>query len=177
MGADAAGRQQPAELDSGVTVRRAVLDDVPAIVRLLADDFLGATREADPADPRYRVAFHDLDADPRQLLTVLVRAPGTDEAAAGTVIGTMQLTTIPGLSHRGALRVVVEAVRVASGERGSGLGSRYLEWALRWSRSAGARLVQLSSNERRVDARRFYERLGFVADHVGMVRDLCADDP
>lgn len=155
-----------ADLGDGVRVERAVAADIPAIVGLLADDFLGAGREADPDDPAYRAAFDDLADDPRQLLTVLVRGD--------TVVGTMQLTVIPGLAHRGALRVVIESVRVADSERGSGLGSRYIRWALGWARAAGARLVQLSSSERRVDARRFYERLGFVADHVGMGLDLTA---
>jgi len=153
-----------ADLGDGVTVRRAVADDVPAIARLLADDFLGAEREVDPTDPCYRAAFEHLDADPRQLLTVLVRNR--------VVVGTMQLTTIPGLSHRGALRVVIEAVRVASDERGAGLGSRYIRWAIDWSRGAGARLLQLTSSNSRVDARRFYEGLGFRADHVGLTLSL-----
>ncbi len=153
-----------ADLRDGVRVERAVAADIPAIVGLLADDFLGADRETDPDDPAYRGAFDDLAADPRQLLTVLTRGEA--------VLGTMQLTVVPGLAHRGALRVIVESVRVAASERGTGLGSEYLRWALDWSRAAGARLVQLSSSERRVDARRFYERLGFVADHIGMGLDL-----
>jgi GNAT superfamily N-acetyltransferase len=153
-----------ADLGGGVTVQRAVAGDVPQIVRLLADDPLGAGREREPDDPRYRAAFEDLDADPRQLLTVLV--------GADAVIGTMQLTTIPGLSHLGALRVVIESVRVAADERGSGLGTRYVRWAIHWSRAAGAGLVQLTSSVSRTDARRFYERLGFAADHVGLTLAL-----
>lgn len=157
-----------ADLGLGVTVQRAVATDIPAIVALLADDFLGADREASADDPSYRVAFGELDGDPRQLLTVLVRD--------GAVVGTMQLTTIPGLSHRGALRAVVEAVRVASSERGTGLGSRYIKWALGWARVNGARLMQLSSSTNRVDARRFYERLGFRADHLGLTLELSSAD-
>jgi GNAT superfamily N-acetyltransferase len=137
-----------------------VADDVRAIVGLLADDPLGAARETDPADSRYRAAFAEIDGDPQQLLTVLVRG--------AVVIGTMQLTVLPGLSHRGARQVLIEGVRVSAAERGSGLGGRYVGWAIGWAGSVGAGIVQLTSNASRTDARRFYERLGFRATHVGM---------
>lgn len=134
--------------------------DVAAIVDLLADDPLGATRES-PGDPAYATAFAEIDADPRQYLTVAVT--GGDE-----VVGTLQLTFIPGLSRRGATRVLIEAVRVRADQRGAGLGRRLAEWAIETARARGAAMVQLTTDASRVDAHRFYERLGFVASHVGM---------
>jgi GNAT superfamily N-acetyltransferase len=144
------------------TVRRATAADVPAIVGLLADDELGATREAGP-DPElasYRGAFAAIDADPGQLLLV-VAAPD------GQVAATMQLTFIPGLARRGALRAQIEAVRVGSGYRSQGLGEAMITWAVAEARRRGCRMVQLTSDKRRANAHRFYQRLGFAATHEG----------
>ncbi len=142
-----------------LVIRRATESDVPAIVAMLADDPLGARRES-PGDPAYAAAFAEIDADPRQLLAVAERA--------GEVVGTLQLTFIPGLSRRGASRALIEAVRVRSDQRGGGLGRRLATWAIEISRERGAAVVQLTTDASRVDAHRFYERLGFVASHVGM---------
>jgi GNAT superfamily N-acetyltransferase len=142
-----------------LVIRRATADDVPAIVAMLADDPLGAKRES-PGDPVYAAAFAEIDADPRQYLAVAV----VDDQVAGT----LQLTFIPGLSRRGATRALIEAVRVRADQRGSGLGRRLAEWAISTSRDRGAAMVQLTTDASRTDAHRFYERLGFVASHVGM---------
>lgn len=142
-----------------VTIRRARASDVEEIVAMLADDPLGATRER-PGDPRYAEAFAELDADPRQLLAVA--------EAGGAVVGTLQLTFIPGLSRVGATRAQIEAVRVRADQRGAGLGQRLVEWAVGEARRRGCVLVQLTSDASRADAHRFYERLGFRASHVGM---------
>jgi len=140
-------------------IRRAVAADVPAIVAMLADDPLGATRER-PGDPAYAEAFTGIDTDPRQMLIVAV--------AGGDVVGTMQLTFIPGLSRLGSTRALIEAVRVRSDQRGSGLGGELIHWAIDTARDRGAALVQLTTDASRKDAHRFYERLGFKATHVGM---------
>jgi GNAT superfamily N-acetyltransferase len=142
-----------------LTIRKARTEDVPAIVAMLADDPLGAARER-PGDPRYAAAFAELDADPRQLLAVA--------EAGGEVIGTLQLTFIPGLSRRGATRALIEAVRVRSDQRGGGLGQRLVEWAIEQAKQRGCALVQLTTDASRTDAHRFYARLGFTASHVGM---------
>ena len=140
-------------------IRPAVPDDIPAIVALLADDALGAQRESPDDLTPYTAAFECLAADPNQHLVVAVR----DDR----VVGTLQLTIVPGLSRRGATRSLVEAVRVHSDERGSGLGTQLIEWAIDASRREGCQLVQLTSDATRTDAHRFYERLGFTASHVG----------
>ena len=151
---------------SPLVIRGAVRDDVPAIVALLADDPLGAARE-DLGDPRtYDAAYDRVVADPGQHLVVAERD--------GTVVGTLQLSVIPGLSRRGATRSVIEGVRVARTERGSGLGTELVTWAVEESRRLGCTLVQLTSDASRTDARRFYERLGFVASHIGF--KLALDD-
>ncbi len=150
-----------------VLFRRAGIDDLPAIVALLAEDPLGASRET-PDDPApYLAAFERLAADPDQRLLVAERA--------GQVVGTLQLTLIPGLSRRGATRTVIEAVRVRATERGSGLGTLLIEHAIEESRALGADLVQLTSDATRVDAHRFYERLGFTGSHVGFKLNLRQD--
>ncbi|GGW52845.1 GNAT family acetyltransferase [Streptomyces lucensis JCM 4490] len=140
-------------------IRDATAADLPAIVAMLADDPLGAQRESLHDLTPYRTALQHLEADPNQHLVVAVRE--------GRVIGTLQLTVIPGLSHRGATRALIEAVRIHADERGGGLGSRLIEWAIGTSRDLGCRMVQLTSDKTRTDAHRFYERLGFTASHEG----------
>ncbi|MTE20028.1 GNAT family N-acetyltransferase [Streptomyces sp. TRM43335] len=144
---------------SDLDIRPAAAGDLGAIVDMLADDPLGARRESPGDLAPYRAAFEEIAADPRQHLVVAVRG--------GRVVGTLQLTVVPGLSRRGASRSLVEAVRVHSDERGGGLGTRLIEWAIEESRRQGCALVQLTSDATRADAHRFYERLGFVASHVG----------
>ncbi|MFB7129755.1 GNAT family N-acetyltransferase [Kitasatospora sp. NPDC056273] len=142
-----------------LTIRRATADDLPAIVAMLADDPLGATRESPDDLTPYRTAFARIDGDPHQHLIVADRASRT--------VGTLQLTVVPGLSRAGATRTIIEGVRIHADERGSGLGTELIRWAVDRSRELGADLVQLTSDATRTDAHRFYERLGFVASHVG----------
>ncbi|MEV8043708.1 GNAT family N-acetyltransferase [Streptomyces griseoluteus] len=147
-----------------LAIRPAAPDDIPAIVAMLADDPLGAQRESPDDLTPYRAAFERLDTDPNQHLVVAVRD--------GRVIGTLQLTIIPGLSRRGATRSLIEAVRIHADERGSGLGSELIQWAVDTSRRLGCHLVQLTSDKARTDAHRFYERLGFTASHEGFKLNL-----
>ncbi|TCC35350.1 GNAT family N-acetyltransferase [Kribbella speibonae] len=142
-----------------VVIRRATAADVAAIVAMIADDQLGATRESlDDLTP-YLAAFEQIDGDPNQLLVVADR---NDE-----VIGTLQLTIIPGLSRRGSTRGLIEAVRVAAPARGSGLGTTLIRWAVEESRTRGCTLVQLTSDKTRTNAHRFYTNLGFANTHEG----------
>ncbi|GGJ14900.1 GNAT family N-acetyltransferase [Streptomyces brasiliensis] len=145
-------------------IRAAVADDIPAIVGMLADDPLGAQRESPDDIAPYLTALERLDADPNQHLVVAV--------SDGRVIGTLQLTVIPGLSRRGATRSIIEAVRIDADERGSGLGTRLIEWAVDESRRLGCQLVQLTSDKSRTEAHRFYERLGFTPSHLGFKLQL-----
>ncbi|MEV7136809.1 GNAT family N-acetyltransferase [Streptomyces tauricus] len=145
-------------------IRPAVADDIPAIVAMLADDPLGSRRESPDDLTPYLTALERLSKDPNQHVVVAVRE--------GRVVGTLQLTIVPGLSRKGATRSIIEAVRIHADERGSGLGTRFIEWAVDRSRSEGCQLVQLTSDATRTDAHRFYERLGFTASHVGFKLQL-----
>lgn len=150
---------------AAIALRRAEAQDLPSIVDLLADDPLGSTREgADAGYGPYERAFEDISADPRQLLVVAV-----DEQQ---IVATLQLTVIPGLSRRGARRAQIEAVRVARDYRSRGLGAAMIQWAIRESEARECVLVQLTSDKSRVDAHRFYERLGFTASHEGFKMGL-----
>lgn len=144
------------------TLRRAVASDVGAIVALLANDQLRASVESTALEDRgpYDLAFETINADPAQLLVVAV-SPG------GGIVATMQLTSIPGLARAGATRLQIEAVRVHSDLRGNGLGGAMITWAIVEGRRRGAHMIQLTSDQTRLDAHRFYERLGFSASHVG----------
>ncbi|MEU2108192.1 GNAT family N-acetyltransferase [Streptomyces sp. NPDC019507] len=149
---------------SDLQIRPASPSDIPAIVAMLADDPLGAQRESLDDPTPYLAAFSRLADDPNQHLVVAERD--------GRTVGTLQLTIIPGLSRRGATRSIIEAVRIHADERGSGLGTQLIEWAVEESRRHDCRLVQLTSDASRTDAHRFYERLGFEASHVGFKRVL-----
>jgi GNAT superfamily N-acetyltransferase len=151
-------------LDQGdVELRRARRADVAAIVDLLRDDPLGRSREPPPGEEDlgvYERAFAAIDADPAHLLVVALRG--------GEVVGTFQLSFLPGLARRGALRAQLEAVRVREGSRGRGLGVAMIGWAIAEARRRGCALMQLTSDKTRTDAHRFYTRLGFVASHEGL---------
>jgi GNAT superfamily N-acetyltransferase len=149
-----------------IAFRRACVTDLPAIIALLADDELGREREdvSLPSAPAYVAAFAAIDADPNQLLAVV--------SEGERVIGTLQLSFIPGLSRQGALRGQIEGVRIAADRRGSGLGHRVFDWAIEECRSRGCVLVQLTTDASRPDAHRFYEQLGFVASHLGYKKPL-----
>lgn len=141
--------------------RAATDDDLPAVVGLLAEDTSPPGREltVTPLDPRYVRAFAAIARDPNQLLVV------ADDA--GEVVGTLQLTFIPGLAFRGAWRGQVESVRVASNRRNLGIGEALIGWAVERCRERGCRMVQLTSSNSRTDAHRFYARLGWRATHTG----------
>jgi GNAT superfamily N-acetyltransferase len=139
-------------------LRQATAADIPAIVRLLADDDLGRTREA-AGDTVYTAAFTELEREPNNILFVF--------DVAGEVAGCAQLTLIPGLGRQAVKRAQIESVRVASSHRGGGLGRWFMQELIREARERGCGLVQLTSDTRRADAHRFYEGLGFTASHVG----------
>lgn len=143
-------------------MRRAYASDVPSIVELLADDVLGVARDGASGVHElapYQRAFEAIDADSAHLLLVV--------EARGDIVATLQLSFLPGLSRRGALRAQIEAVRVRTDHRGSGVGQAMVSCAIDEARRRGCSLVQLSSDKRRAQAHRFYSAMGFVASHVG----------
>jgi len=146
--------------------RPAIGEDLPRIVALIADDGLGRRREIPslPLDPRYERAFDAIEADANQIALVAERG--------GALVGYLQITLIPGLSRGGAWRGQLESVRVASSCRGRGIGTRLTERAIEICRDRGCALVQLTTDVERIDARRFYESLGFTASHHGMKLSL-----
>ena len=147
---------------SEVTIRRAGRDDVGAIVAMLADDPLGSGRERleDPLPPSYFRAFEQVDGDPNIQLVVAEEGGG--------VVGCLQLCILPGISSQGASRGLIEDVRVASHCRSRGIGEQLVRWAIAEARAKGCKLVELLTHHTRVDAQRFYVRLGFQPSHVGM---------
>jgi ribosomal protein S18 acetylase RimI-like enzyme len=141
-------------LDEGVfTLRRARWKDLPAILRLLAADQLGSSRENDEDVGPYLQAFQQINEDPTQLLVV--------GYLNGACVATFQLSFIPGLARKGSLRCQIEAVRVAAVRRDRGIGAAMMHWAIEAARSRGCTMVQLTTTKSRTDAHRFYERLGF----------------
>ena len=148
--------------DISITIRRARRDDVGAIVAMLADDPLGSGRERieDPLPPSYFRAFDQVDRDPNLQLVVAEED--------GAVVGCLQLCILPGLSSQGASRGLIEDVRVASNVRGRGIGEQLVRWAVAQARAKDCKLVELLTHSTRVDAQRFYVRLGFQPSHVGM---------
>ena len=147
---------------NAIIIRRARREDVDRIVAMLADDALGRARERmeTPLPDSYFRVFAKLDADPNIKLVVAEEA--------GVVVGCLQLCILPGLSSQGASRALIEDVRVDSTRRSRGIGEQLVRWAVDEARTQGCRLVELLTHNTRVDAQRFYERLGFARSHVGM---------
>ena len=148
--------------NSAVIIRRTRRDDVRVIVAMLADDPLGSGRERieDPLPPCYFRAFEAVEKDPNIQLVVAEQG--------GAVVGCLQLCILPGLSSQGASRALVEDVRVASHCRSRGIGEQLVQWAVAQARSRECKLVELLTHNTRLDAQRFYKRLGFQPSHVGM---------
>jgi len=148
-------------IDAPLTFRPACETDLFEVVEMLADDPLGESREdlRDPLPRAYHAAFAAIESDPNQLLVVAERN--------GTVVGTLQLSFLPGLARQGAWRGQIEAVRIATDHRGGKLGQAMFAWAISECRARGCSLVQLTTDKARPDAHRFYDRLGFEPTHIG----------
>jgi GNAT superfamily N-acetyltransferase len=151
---------------SGLRIREARAGDLEAIVRLHEEDSLGQHRDCWTLEtrPAYEAAFAEIAASPGNTLYVAEEG--------GIVVGTFQLTFIPNLTGRGALRVKVESVKVAAARRSQGIGARMMAFAEEEARRRGARLLELTSNKARTDAHRFYERAGYVRTHEGFKKKL-----
>lgn len=161
---DALPLPHPFECRAGsALIRRATDVDLDALVALLSNDPISAARgdvASDADRDAYATALREILADPSNDLLVV--------ELDTIVVGTLQLTSIPGMARRGARRLLVEAVRVSSSIRSSGIGSAVMRWVSDAAAPAlGAALVQLTSDAARTDAHRFYERLGYAGSHVG----------
>lgn len=143
--------------------RKANQNDVSSIVGLLAHDKLGKLREdyRIPLPDKYYRAFERISRDENQELMVV-------ENEVGEIIGTFQMSFIPYLTYQGGSRAQIEAVRVREDQRGKGLGEKIFQWGINRAREKGAHLIQLTTDKRRPDAIRFYEKMGFRASHEGM---------
>jgi len=148
--------------DKSVSIRPARREDVPAMIAMLADDHLGRARERveDPLPAVYYQAFERVERD--QNLTLVVAE------SEGRVVGCLQLAVLPGISSQGGMRGLLEDVRVATDCRSRGIGEQLVQWAMMEAKARGCNLVELLTHQTRVDAQRFYKRLGFTASHVGM---------
>lgn len=142
--------------------RQAARADLPEIVRMLADDFLGATRERfeNPLPESYEKAFEELEASKNNELIVA--------ETGGEIVGTLQITFTPSISFQGGKRATIESVRIDVKHRGRGFGKKLMEWAIERARRENCAFVQLSTNAERTDAHRFYKNLGFGGSHFGM---------
>lgn len=144
------------------TYRLATQDDLADIVAMLADDALGASREQYqlPLPTAYLRAFDAISRDSNQELTVVDHN--------GELVATFQLTFIPYLTYQGGIQAQIEAVRVKSTYRGQGVGTELFQYAIERATEQGAHVLQLTTDKKRPNAKRFYESLGFVDSHEGM---------
>jgi len=149
-----------------VRYRVACENDLPVLVNMLASDPLGATREClqEPLDQRYCRAFSAIDSDTNNELIVV--------ESGKQLVGMLQLTFIPYLTHIGSWRCLIEGVRVHENYRNLGLGRQFFQWAIERARSRDCAIVQLTSNKQRTEAIRFYQSLGFVSSHEGFKLSL-----
>ncbi|MEO5807500.1 GNAT family N-acetyltransferase [Devosia sp.] len=149
---------------SDLIFRDAIPADIPIMLILShAGDARGKeTPPLDPAsltDPRYRAAFDEITADSNHRLIIAEKD--------GEVIGTLQISIVPGLPRFGMKRAILENVHIRADQRGTGHGSIMVRWAIEQCRAAGCGMVQLTSNKLRTDAHRFYRTLGFEQTHEG----------
>jgi len=150
-----------------IKFRQATREDLPEIVRMLADDFLGARRERleTPLPDGYIKAFEEIEADKNNELVVA-------ENADGAVVAAMQITFTPSISFQGGKRATVESVRVDAQFRGRGFGKQLMLWAIERARAENCFVLQLTTNAERKGAHSFYENLGFKGSHLGMKLNL-----
>ncbi|MEP0986604.1 GNAT family N-acetyltransferase [Ekhidna sp.] len=145
-----------------MNIRKAIETDIPAIVSLLASDALGSEREnyTLPIPESYIKAFQNITSNSNQYLIVVEDA---DE-----IIGTAQLSLISYMTYQGGIRAQIEAVRIKSDRRGSGIGEQLFKWMISKAKDKGAHLIQLTTDKKRPEALRFYEKVGFKASHEGL---------
>lgn len=145
-----------------IEFRNAKEQDLTQIVKMLADDELGKERERyeEPLPESYYKAFQEISDDPNNELIVA--------CLENDVIGVLQITFTPYLTHQGGWRATIEGVRTASSLRGKGVGTKLFHWAIERAKARGCHVVQLTTDKQRMDALRFYERLGFLATHHGL---------
>ena len=153
-------------MTQNIRFRLATRNDLPSIVRLLADDNLGSQRERDedPLPETYYSAFEHINQDPNHELIVAERN--------GEVIGTLHLMFLPSISFQGGLRAQVESVRIDQRYQSKGIGTEMMKWSMDRAKQRGAYIMQLTTHKAREDAHRFYERLGFKGSHLGMKLNL-----
>ena len=149
-----------------VLFRVAIREDLPDIVRMLADDELGSRREKGgvPLSESYYGAFEQINSDPNHQLIVA--------ESNRRIIGTFHLIFLPSISYQGGMRAQIESVRVDRKYQNLGIGSEMMRWAIERAKERGAHIVQLTTHNSREDAHRFYERLGFKRSHLGMKLSL-----
>ncbi|BBI33550.1 GNAT family N-acetyltransferase [Cohnella abietis] len=149
-----------------VSFRIATAEDLPIIVQMLADDEIGRTRERDetPLPESYLRAFASIEADPNNELIV---------ACLGEkIVGVQQITFTPYITYQGGWRATIEGVRTAASDRGEGIGTKLIQWAIKRAKERGCHIIQLTTDKKREDALRFYERLGFKVTHEGLKMNL-----
>ena len=154
---------------AAVTMREARRDDTPRIAALI---MLGAAKQTrsddeiaqEAAHPSYLDAFDEVAASPLNTLFVA--------ELDGKVVGTLQVTLIPGLISRGRKRAKLESVHVDPALRGRRIGEAMVAHAVDFARQNGAGLVDVTSNKSREAAHRFYRRLGFDQSHEGFKLEL-----
>ena len=144
-------------------LRKSKKVDIYHIVKMLADDKLGGTRERFkyPLPNSYYNAFEKINKDKNQELMVV-------EDEHGEIVGVFQMSFITYLTYQGGVRAQIEAVRIKSDKRGQGIGELMFRWAINRAKEQGAHLVQLTTDKKRPDTIRFYEKLGFKGTHEGM---------
>jgi GNAT superfamily N-acetyltransferase len=141
-------------------VREATEADLPRLVELLAQLAPDTPDREDISEPlpfAYHMMLRRIDESPGEHIFVL--------ESRKRIVGTVALSVIPNLSHKGAPYGIIENVVVDERHRSKGYGEALIQHAINEARRAGCYKVSLTSNKRRTEAHRFYERLGFQRTH------------
>lgn len=153
-------------MDRNINIRLAVKPDLERIVEMLADDVLGKKRERYemPLPESYIKAFQAISSDPNNELVVA--------CLNYKIVGVQQITFTPYITHQGGWRATIEGVRICKSQRGQGIGSALISWAIQRAKERSCHLIQLTTDKQREEALMFYKRLGFQATHEGLKMPL-----
>ncbi len=149
-----------------INIRIAKKEDLQAIVKLIADDDIVGSREiySEPLNEIYIKAFDTIDKDSNNELIIA--------ESESKILGTLQITYIPYIINKGQYRALIEAVMISQESTGMGIGTKMMKWAIQLAKDKKCCIVQLTTNKKRLDAHRFYERLGLKSTHEGMKLEL-----
>lgn len=143
-----------------IKFRIAKEEDLPALVVLIADNEIGSLREDETDLSPYIKAFREISKSINDHLIVMEKEE--------EIIGMAHLTILTHLSLKGSKRGNIETFHIKNTYRNKGYGTILMKYVMTLAKKLEVLICQLTTNKKRVEAKYFYEKLGFVATHEGL---------